>query len=192
VSVFGTIILPETVENAITELFKTWMDTYLREIERITGRDAGQLPSIRAWGLGDVEERLEEQQPPALMVECAKAKMHETADSYSAAWDTTLAIITKSHTMNDSRRLAGLYTTAACLIAVQQPLGLGVMGWEEQDYGILTVNERRFLARGEARFTTTVSEVVQTEAGPTEPEQEGEPLSEYPLVDEINVTVNPE
>lgn len=189
--VFGPIIWQGSVEAAVTQLLKDWMDTYLREMERVTGRSS-QLPSIRAWGLGDLEDRLEEQQPPALMVECAKARMQASSDAYRAAWETTVALVTKSDKgLKQSRELAAIYTTAASLILIQQSDQIGDFLWEEQEYGVLAAGSRRYLARGECKGVLTISQVAEIEGGPTEPAPDpANPPGGYPLVETIDVTVN--
>jgi hypothetical protein len=187
-SVFGQIVLPQQVEQAITDLLKTWMPKYLGEMERITGRQPGKLPAVRAWGFGDVEDRLSEQIEPAVFVECAKAAMLGTSDGYTAVWDTTVAVIVKSdQKLSRARELAGIYTTAVSLILIQQPLGIGTIGWDDQDYGVLDAQTRRFLARGESSCTTTIPQAAQTEAGPTDPDL---PPGEYPKAETIGLTVD--
>jgi hypothetical protein len=191
VSVFGTIVLPTDVEQAITALLKEWMDTYLREMERKTDRE-NTLPSIRAWGLGEVEDRLSGQEPPFLTVECGKITRLGKADAYGGVCDVTLATITRSEKSLDRvRELSHLYTIAASLILIQQQLPVSEVLWVDDEYGILSDETRRYLARGEAHFTVNIPVMAQIDAGPTEvaPDQNSPPR-EYPVVETVDLDVD--
>jgi hypothetical protein len=191
--VFGLILEPADVENAVQGLLKFWMETYLRDRERKTGRTK-QLPAVRSWGFTDVEERLDEQQPPFIAVECAEATMRTGAQSLGAAWETTIAVVTKSDkSMTQARRLSQIYGTACGLILTQQTLSIGEAYWEKQSYGMLAAETRRFLAHGQLTFTITVPVVAEIDAGPETPAPNPEePPGEYPTVQEENIIIDPE
>lgn len=188
-SVYGQIIIPTDVEDAITALLKQWWDSYLREMDRVTDRPPPKLPSIRMWGLGDDDDAVG-LTPPAVFVECAEAEMTGTSDDYDADWVTTIAVVCHSErSMRRARELAGIYLSTAALICVQQGLPGWDFDWTGQSVGVLTAKTRDYLARGEARLVTHVPAVAARDVGPTEPDDEPD---EYPTALTVETTVNPD
>lgn len=186
-SVYGQIILAPDVEDAITALLKEWMDSYLREMDRVTGRTPPKLPPIQTWGLGDDADALGVV-PPAVYVECEEADMIGGEDAYDAQWQTTIAVVCLSeHSMRRARELAAIYATNAALICIQQGLPGWEFDWTGQTPGILSAQTRRFLARHEVRFITHVPEVAARDVGPLEPDDAPD---EYPAAQSVAITVN--
>lgn len=186
-SVYGQIIIPSDVEDAITDLLKTWMDSYLREMDRVSGRDSPKLPAVRTWGLGSDDDALAPI-PPGVFVECAEADMIGNADTFDASWATTIAVVCNSeHSMRRARELVQIYATNAALICVQQGLPGWSFDWTAQSTGILSAQTRRYLARAEVRLLTHVPDVVSRDVGPIEPDDEPD---EYPTVETVETTVN--
>ncbi len=186
-SVYGQIILAPDVEDAITALLKDWMDSYLSEMDRVTGRPPSKLPPVQTWGLGDDSDALGVV-PPAVYVECAEADMIGGADAYDAQWQTTIAVVCLSErSMRRARELAAIYATNAALICIQQGLPGWEFVWTGQAAGILSSQTRRFIARHEIRMLTHVPEVAARDVGPSEPDAEP---GEYPTAQSVAITVN--
>src|ERR1039458_1989965 len=122
--VFGKIVTPTMVERAVEATLKKWMDTYLRQAERVEGIQ-NRLPSVRSWRAADtMEERFPEQQIPAVQIMLtAENKIVTGGPDAHAVFGGTVDVLCESSEPEDARRLASIYAWFIGML-LQQNSGL--------------------------------------------------------------------
>lgn len=189
-SSFGEITTPPQAEKAVLATLQRWSNTYLREIERRTGREPNALPNVASWRpTDDILDRFPEQQIPAVQLQCTTDIDLETkAQDVVAGLRGTIDVICQSNESELARELAALYAYHLGLIILQNPQLDGSVkcigtGWEKlgvPESGKLKA-ESRWLGFGSATILLAVEGFASPLMGPMEPD-EGVP-PEYPVAE---------
>jgi hypothetical protein len=196
--VFGEITLVPAIEQAVLATLQTYSPTYLREMERRTGRAFEALPDVASWRpTDDILDRFPEQQIPAVQLQCTTdIDLTTRAQDIVAGIRGTIDVVVQSNEAEAARELASIYAYSLGLIVVQNPaLDKSVKcvgtGWEKMgvpEFGKLKADSR-WLAFGSATIILAVEGFATVMAGPEEPQVGETPPPMYPEVESHRLTV---
>ena len=200
-SIFGRIVTGADLEQAIMASLKKWSSTYLSELERQHGMEAGELARVRSWTIAPTLDKFPEDQLPALIlwsVGLAPPPDRKAGSVYSARWDMRLGLVCGATTPTRSHELAELYVAAhrALLLNRQSLDGFGANGteWLDESYDDLPYDEARSLGWGVAQFSVQVDDVQTVYAGPLEPDApltpDTAPWPDDPAANTVDVEVD--
>lgn len=181
-TLFGRILTGADVEEWCVELARKWAGTYLAEVERQRGIEAGALQRPRAFLRVPTFDKWPEDQLPAVLivsVGLAEVPLRVGAGPFRARWQMGLGCICSARTQTESHAMAMLYTAALRALFVQRPSlegrARGVV-WQDETYeDQLEYDDTRSLSAGIAQFTVEVDDVVTANAGPVTPDQPLDP-----------------
>jgi len=199
-TLFGPIVSGGDVEAWCVDLLRTWYGTYLSEVERQAGLDAGTLQRPRAVVRVPSLDKWPEDQLPALLVisvGTAETPLKQGSGSYRARWDVGTACICSARGEAETRAIAMLYGAALRALFIQRPsLDGRAHGtvWTSETYDDLDYDDGRTLAAAIVGFTVEVHDVVVGNAGPLAPDDPLDPDTQPwpldPIADEVAVVVN--
>lgn len=195
-SVFGPLPHRAMLEGAMLGTVRDWLPTYLREIERLTGRTAGSLPDARSYGAVSESDaaRWAEGQLPAIVVLSPGTDGEPVplgGGPVGAAWSIGVGAVVAASTPAASRDLAGAYGAALRgLISQHGSLGGVAAGadWLGERYDDIDASKDRTLAACAVEFRVHVDIAVDASAGPGAPADDP---PDWPLAETVTVTVNP-
>jgi hypothetical protein len=200
-SSFGEITLIPDIEKAILATLKEWSPTYLREMERRTGRGPSKLPDVASWRpTDDILDRFPEQQIPAVQLQCTTdIDLTTRAQDVVAGIRGTIDVIVQSNEAEPARELASLYAYSLGLIILQKPQLDGSIkcagtGWEKMgvpEVGKLKA-ESRWLAFGSATIVLAVENFASSMMGPEAPQVEDIEPPPYPVAETHHLDLEPE
>jgi hypothetical protein len=187
-SVFKQIVSAGTVEDAVAETIKTWMETYLREVERQAGV-VEHLALPRSYNIRPETDSWPEEQLPGLVVVSAgtSAQPIKAGDGvFTAPFRVAAVIFAKGTSKDNVRRNVRLYTAAIRAILLQKR-GLGGLSdgiiWESENFHDSIPGAERSLAAGDVTVVYNIPEIVSFSGGPMAPaDPVAQPGSEWPEV----------
>lgn len=198
-SIFGRIVSGSDVETWCWQTLRTWIGTYLAEVERQAGITAGSMQRPRGFVTSPSLDKWPEDQLPALLVisiGLSEPPLRSGDGRFRARWDMGLACIVSARKQEEARSLAMLYMAALRALFVQRPsLGGNAAGtvWTGESYESLDFDDVRTLMAGIASFTVEVADVVTANAGPLRPDvpltPDTEPWDDWPTVESVEVHV---
>lgn len=199
-TIFGRILTGVDVEEFVLDTLKTWSGTYISEVERQHGLEAGKLARVRSWVTTPTFDNWPEDQLPCILVMSLGVAEPpvKTSDTYRARWTINVAAICSARTEAETRMHAMYLLAAHRAILLQRPSlngnARGVV-WTDEDYTQLAYDDARTLAASQAAFTIEVDGTQSINAGPISPDQgplnpDTTPWPLYPLVDEVVVEVD--
>jgi hypothetical protein len=196
-TVFGTIVTPTMVEGAFRETFQRWSPTYLRQMERETGRKHRSLPDVRTWRFVSVAgERFPEEQIPAVQIIIPEVELTTESDSVKAAVSGTVDVLVQSTEPEPARELAYIYAFHLGLIllhqdATNETVRIGSpVGWTKLGTPAVGKPKSRWLALGSSAFSCVVNGIATPRVGPVVPDEELPP--EYPVGETHRIDLTPE
>jgi hypothetical protein len=127
VSSIGQIISRQNVEDAYIATLRTWLQTYLSEVQAQNSLPSLPAPPSAASFYGGVDERTwSEDELPAVVVIAKPVDdpIRFGSGNYAQWYEVIVNAVTVAETEDDSRALAGWYAAAiATLITQQSDLG---------------------------------------------------------------------
>lgn len=180
-NLFGQIITPGQVEQAVAATLKLWMDDYLGEIERVEGYVPGTIERpLDVITRSQFDHWPEEQVPFLLVMTSGMAGQPErhAQGSYHASWLVGVACVVSDVTQEDTRRLALAYAAAVRAAVLQHkmlrsplhPAGFANgSGWQDESYTDMPSDAERTLGASRVIFSIGVDDVVTERAGPRQP-----------------------
>jgi len=200
-SVFGHITTPPQVEKAVLATLKAHSNGYLREMERVSGRQPFDFPNVVSWrATDDIAERFPEQMIPAVQLALTTdADLTTEADDVIGGFRGTIDVVVQSAEAERARELASLYAYSLGLIILQNPQLDGSVncrgtGWERigtPQVGKLK-GESRWLSIGTATIICAVAGIASPLMGPEAPigpDEEATPPADYPVAEHTKLTV---
>lgn len=189
-SVFGSWVAPHQVEDRVRVVLTTWMDTYLREAERVDTDETLSLPSVQSWALvPSADSRFPGQGLPGVSIAWEHAPLVQGATSMDAEVAMGLDVIVQSNGREAVRKRAGIYAYCLAKIVVDKliadPLVIGVSTPELGLPEVTNPETRRWLAHGTVDFTLSVRDVMTPMAAP---EQPSPTPGEWPTAETVVVT----
>lgn len=195
--VFGPVHTPNEVEVVFRETIKRWMPTYLRFMERRSGKKVKAYPNVKSYRFADtMEERFPEQQIPAVQIMLAEdADVIVEGDTGSIAYNGTIDVLCSTPQPESARRAAQTYAFAIGLLLEQQiakqttvdgsvPI-LG-FGWEKLGVPAVGKPDARWLAVGSISITARIEKSFSAFAGPEVPTEEEPEI--YPVAESHTLT----
>lgn len=180
-SLFGQIISPKAVEQAVAAGLTVWLDTYLGELERIEGYEPNAIERPRGIiSSSEFAKWPEDQIPVVTVINLGLAGKPERYGEgrYDASWLVGIAAIVSDVDHASTRDLALTYTAAIRAALAQHkmlksplhPDGFANFSmWHDETYGDLAFNETRTLGAGRTLFEIGVAGAVTEHAGPRVP-----------------------
>lgn len=198
-SVFGEMVDRTAVEAAVIEHMKTWLPTYIAEVERQKGWAEQRLqPIVNYTVVATAWERWPEDQFPSLLIMSpglAEPPKAEGDGRVRAKWACGIAAITEGGGDDpslDAKETAGAYFAAIRGAMLQHP-GLGGFAngvtWTDERYDQVPSESERSLATAYGMFSIEVPQAVDRLGGVAEPLDN--PYQEppaWPTVGEGNAT----
>lgn len=181
-SAFGPMVAAVDLEDRLEATLQRWLPSYLFEVERLHGYDPGTLPQPRAWVRSSDVEKMPGDQIPAIMIGSPGITDPPIADGggyYVARWQVNLGVEVIARGVRPrALDLARLYALALRGAAIQQandttlalaPLGVVRVEWIDERYDYLDSIDDRTVAVGIVELAIEVADVLQRNAGPTDP-----------------------
>jgi hypothetical protein len=183
-SIFGPLVGGSTIEAAVLDTLRTWLPTYLWEVERQHNIAKGTLPhppTPESYHGGVDFSSWQEDTCPEVIVVCNPTGEPERSGSvgYSQAFEIQIAAVVIDAEEDTSRLVAGYYGEALQGALVQQP-ALGGLA----EHTVMTSaphlelqdpDERR-LHQVSAAFQTFIAPIVIDQGGPDVPTPSDSPL----------------
>lgn len=190
----GDILIASNLKVAVREHYKTWQETYLAEVERLTGRDPRALPLIKSYSFKNELDKFPEEQLPAMVIVTpgvAEDSIEREGDgAYSASWDLGVAIVVGSNTEIATDALRDAYAAAARTLFIQHP-AIGDIGvieeWLDESYNDLPVDATRTLAAVQLIFRVRTEMVLEAAEGTAEPLDDPYEAYQHPTVEETEI-----
>lgn len=198
-SIFGQIILPQHVKDAVAETIRVWIKTYLAEIERANELAPKTLPPCRSYVTRD-DDRLERWPEDAgatviiMSPGTAATPAIDGEGEYRARWAVNVAVVAEARDKESTSDLAGYYAGAIRALLVQQgSLGGFANGitWKGERYGDLPSDGARTLSAAINAFEVEVGDVVTRGGGLKEPPEEPYEETDWPTVENVEVDLEP-
>lgn len=183
-TIFGPIVTGADVEDWVFAVLQRWSCTYLAEVSRQHGIEAGKLPDVRAWVPAATFDKWPEDQIPGVLVVStgtAERPLRSGDGSYRARWVIRLGVICSAATQAQAHKLAMLYLAAHETILLQRPSLEGHangVDWLGNEHTQLDYDDTRTLYTGEALFTVEVDGCRFGDAGPLTPDDPREPCTD--------------
>lgn len=177
-SVFGDFIHAGEVETAVKDTLQTWFESYLREMERQTGRECGSLPLPRSYQVVSETSdpaRWPEDQLPSIIILApgfVEEPVREGDGSYRVRYQVSVAAMVSARDQGTTRQLSRLYGTVIAAIVLQKPsLGDFAAGvkWTSETFDDIPLDTSRSLACAIEGFVVDVDGVLTTNGGPEGP-----------------------
>jgi len=191
----GQIVTGEAVEVAMLDTLQTWLQTYIAEIERQTGRDPESIPMIRSWSTSTQFDAQSEDQLPRVMLIATGMSGEPQRDgsgSYDARWGVAVGVIASASTQSATNALAKLYAAAIRTAVVQhRSLGGFALGteWLDERYDDLTTDGIRTLAGARLVFEVEVADIVRSNGPRDVPEDPYEAPADLVEIESADATV---
>lgn len=190
-TIFGRILSGRIVEQTVKNHLHLWMPTYIREIERQTGRPAESLPLIRSWTNRNTLQLWKEDHLPSLLLVSPGtigAPWKDGEGTYHAHWSIGVAVVVSGRDEKTTDGLSKDYAAAVRAAMLQrQSLGGQAEGvsWLDERYTDLPADEARTLAAGQDIFSIEFKDVVSVAGGPVEPDPPAEAVGDWPEVETV-------
>ena len=199
-TIFGRVVTGHDVEQRVIALLRRWSGTYIAEVERQHGVEAGTLSRVRGWSLGPSFDKWPEDQVPGLLVVSpglVPPPLKSGDGQYRARWRIDVGVLCSARTQKQSHEQAMLMVAAHRAIVTQRPslegFALGSQ-WIDESYDALDFDDTRSLYAGTASFVIEVDDVTTTLAGPTTPDDPLDPDTDpwplYPTVETVDVEID--
>lgn len=195
-SVFGPLVDPWDVQEAVLATYREWLPTYLAEVERQKELDnlaLGRPPSPDSYYGGVDFDSWSESETPAVIVTCVPEGAPEHGPEVDTQGYQVQVGCVVVDVDEDRARMVASHFGAASMLLVQQS-GLGGLAERIVMSSAPRVEfpnpEDRRVARSVAAFAVWVTPIVNTDAGPTVvPTEPEEPAAEWPTATDVDVTI---
>lgn len=191
-TVFDRIKTGWDVERCVLDTLKLWSNTYISELERQNGMEAGALARVKGWTLAPSFDKWPEDQLPGVLVICTglvPPPERKGDGVHLARWNVEVGVCCSARTQQQSHEQAMLYLAAHRAIVLQQSsLGGNVLAttWLDESYDVLDYDDVRSLYAGTATFMVEIDNVTNTYAGPAHPDV---PYADWTLPWPVDVEV---
>lgn len=207
-SIFGPLIAPWNVEQAVLSTVHTWIGTYLAELERQNNLKVGDLPRPASFNGGLDFLSFQQDETPAVITTCEPFGEPELIGSgeYNQWYAIELGCVLITGSEHDAREAAGLYAAALAGIGVQpHSCTWGGIAGRTRLVGAPVVKfvdpDIRTVVLGSVSFHSFIQAVVSEAAGPDAPTPPGSsqypgspdvPWTPWPTVSTVSVAVSGE
>lgn len=196
-TIFGRIVSRQDLENAAMETCKTWIDTYLAEVERQRGIDTGFYQRPKSYTTVNSVTKWDEDQLPAIIVVSngfSQAPRKKGDGTFDTWWGLGIACIVSGNDEASTREFASDYTAALRALFNQRVSLDGFADgtdFVDEHYDDIQEEDRRSMASGQVIFSVEVDNVVQTKAGPITPDDPPSdpeaPIPDWPIATSVHL-----
>lgn len=201
---FGPLIVETDIDDAVVSVLRTWLPTYLGQIEVERSLTPGYLPRPVAGSYANtlLDDEFLDHQLPAIIVTTAQTQgtPEKSGDGvYYASWEVVVSAIVRGRKPPETRHTAALYGGSVRRVMVQQLPDS--VSWESGHVAPVSdpTSAGRYLAAAINHFRVEIDEALSVQGAPTVPDAppyvdgvpvkkvtntfEGVPLpSEHPVV----------
>lgn len=189
-NVFGPAVGAQEVEAAVLATLKTWLPTYIHEMERRTGRDPDTIAQVRSWNeTSDFSQNPGIALPAVIVVSPGLGGEPERRGNgvYAAWWQIVVGVVVGAATARAANELAKLYAEAVRMLFVGRNGGLGDLRahrrWLDESYDDAPPDFKQVATVATVSFSFLVEGVVADGYGPDQPDDDPDPLGEVQEVD---------
>jgi hypothetical protein len=196
--IFGNIFVGVQLDGAVISTLKSWMPTYLREIEQQLGWTDSPIPDIRLWTTRNEFTQFPADQMPmcvVVSVGLTGAPTKEGDGTYSGQFSLAVGFAAAGRDADTSKALATIYGAAGRAILLHKS-GLGGLAegvqWEDESYDDLVTEDERVVRACYNIYRVDVDNIVTKGAGPatpTPPDPVNQPGSQWPTADTIVIDI---
>lgn len=201
-SVFGPLVTPTAVEDALLATLKEHLEQYLGETGRVTGRGQNVMPMPRHWAIPEgTYDTWPEETPPIIALESpgTDGDADEDAEGGVSIWRLFgLVIVVEANHEKAADRLAKdyAYAVAWCLSQQRPPDPIHRVRFLGDRFDDLPLDDdkRRSMAMARLRFRAYVPDIFNRKMGPRGPVP-AEPRDPHPdpaVATSFNFDVAPE
>ena len=201
-SVYGSIISEDVVEEAVQATLKTWMNDVLAEVERQRGLQPPYYTRDIEYGIQPALDKWPEQQLPLIVIispGIPERPVKSGRRVYRAKYDVGIAVIVGSTERQFVCRYAQHMGAAIRkIMEMKQSLDGGVgervrgVDWVGSRNNELPVQDERTIWANRQLFEVEVDDVLTKGGGPTQPAVDPlPPPAEDPIAVEVTVTKEP-
>jgi hypothetical protein len=193
-SIFGQVVTGREVSQAVVTTVETWIEVYLREIER-QHTLSYELPVFASYNTRPEQERWVEEQLPALIVVVpglADAPRKDGDGVINAPWRVHPVVFSLGPDKATTDTNSKLYAAAVRAILLQHA-SLGGFSdglvWEGEDYDIGPPQGGRTIGSAVLNFVVHVPEATVKGVGPHAPPNLNQVGSEWPIAETTGLRV---
>lgn len=195
--IFGPIFVGRQIEDAALETLRTWMPTYLQEIELQLQRVRGEIPAPRLYTTRNEFTQFPEDQMPMCVVVSpglVSEPKREGDGTYNAWFALAVGFAAAGRDADTSRFLAQVYGAAGRAILLHKSSLGGVASgveWTDESYDNLVTEDDRVVRACYNMYQFHVAGIVQKGMGPavTIPDPVEQPGSQWPSAETIEIDV---
>jgi hypothetical protein len=198
------MVVGTQVEEAVIETLKTWMPTYMKELERQLGRQQGKIAPIKTYTTRNEFTSFPNDILPLCVVASpglAEAPTKTGDGDYNGWFAIGVGFAAVAATIEDAAFLSKGYAAAGRAILLHRQ-GLGGVAqkveWMDESYDDLVTEDDRSVRAAYNVFRVLVYDIVREYAGPAQPDVDpadpaNQPGSTWPTantveIDAINVS----
>lgn len=193
-SVFGPILHPGLVEEAIRDHLRAWMPTYLKEIG--TQHEVNLAP-VGSYTIVSDYDQWPAAAPPVLVIEnagLADRPVRDGEGKLSGVFSVEVTVALQGPDADSTRRLAMLYGIAVVAAMMQQRRlaeGIVTEAFVDSAFAGANVNQRRTRIAVAQVFLIRQANFLDSREGPVEPEPAEIP-EDWPQIKEVEIDLEPE
>lgn len=192
---FGPLVTNVDVDDAVLDMLKQWMPTYLAQTERERGQSIGRFkrPEEASYASTLEDDEFPDHKLPAIFVTSANTTGQPDKDGdglYMASWNVVVSSVVRGRRANEARWIAAMFEGAVRRIMVQQAMPInGEIRWTATNVAPVKdpTPANRPLAAGIGTYVVYVDHVLQEGVGPIEvqpdPSEAFDPLAQVRRVD---------
>jgi hypothetical protein len=205
---FGPLIVETDVDAAVIRTLRTWLPTYLAQVERERDLTIGTLarPVAESYANTLEDDEFMDHRMPAIIVTTAEPENNAQRDGnglYRASWTVRVSSVVRGRTPRETRAVAAVFGGSVRRVLVQHAdlddfsaglrwIGSNVIRVED------TTDQGRYLAASINLFNVFVEDVLRDGVGPTVPsdpydppdlENPNEPYEPWVTVGEITTNI---
>lgn len=194
-NVFGSILVPSTLEDATATMLQTWFPTYLREIESQLGLAPDSLIPPKKYTNRNKFDSLRGEDLPRCVVMSpglASSPNKDGSGMYRASWRIGVGVAIAADTDEIANDQVKIYGAAVRAIVLQKggKNGLGDVNWVDENYDDIPISDQLQQYRAASIwFTADINNVVTRKPGPEI--ADADPYS-YGIVESVDVLVTKE
>ena len=194
-TIFGPLFHAGQLEASVITALKTWLHTYLLEVERQTEREENSLARPKSYSVVSEHERWPENHLPAIIVAAAgllETPVKDGEGYYRGRWGVEVAAVCSASSGAATRELAMIYA-AAVRGAMLQRRSLGedlqCTDWLDESYDDVPSEQRRSLVSASNVFAVERSRILSVQEGPLDPESVPD---EWPTISAAELAIEKE
>jgi hypothetical protein len=175
--IFGQIFLASQLEQAVIDLHKLWMETYIAELSLQINWGGNKIPTPRSYTTRNHPDHFLDDQLPQMIVVSPGLGGKPVKDGegiYRATWTLGIGIIASAKDEPTTKALVRFYAACSRAIMIQHRSIGGIasnLEWTDESYDDIPNEDEtaRAIAAGICTYLVEVENVVKWRGGPRVP-----------------------